>query len=300
MSEKDVKQNEGDVLLDASDTGNLEVSSLSNDQAKDVTFNETDKAIKETKNENYTGLSLGDIEKSFRYMRKIWHFSKNWFEFNRWVEKSDSKWKYIEIRGKRIYEINGNNNGIYYQKWKTLQWNGVIVLWQFKNGEREWKCVCRWSTWDRYIGQYKNDNMEWKWTYIWKNGDKYVGQFKNGVAEWKWKYIWKNGDRYIGQYKNGNMGWKWTYRWKNWDKYIGQFKNGVAEWKWTCIYRNWDKYIGQFKNDKKEWNWTYIWKNGNKYVGQWKNGNMITWNTYNKGGKKIFTRVNWKRRMPKS
>jgi hypothetical protein len=132
----------------------------------------------------------------------VWDFDENDnFVLKEWVEGSDSKWKYIWVNDKKLYELGDNKNWIYYK----VSHNGY--------------------SWYLYCGQFINGEQEWRWKQLWSNGDKYDGQFKNGKMEWQWTYIWKdNWNKYVGELKDGEP-WTWTIYDKDGKTVLEQVEN---------------------------------------------------------------------------
>ena len=70
--------------------------------------------------------------------KTLWSFDKNGnFVFKNWVEKSDNKWTYILVNGKKLYKTkyhDVNANWIFYF---IVGWN--LYYGQSKNGEMDWR-----------------------------------------------------------------------------------------------------------------------------------------------------------------
>ena len=141
-------------------------------------------------------MTLEDVKKINRNL--LWSFNKDGgFVFKKWVEKSDSKWKYIVVNGKKLYEIGDNEDGLYYRVADDF-----LVYGQYKKGERNWRWGAEFSDWMKLVGQWENGKMEWQWTITYSNWDKYVGQWKNG-KRWTWKIFAKDGKTVFETWVNG-------------------------------------------------------------------------------------------------
>jgi hypothetical protein len=119
-------------------------------QVKSVDSNVTPSEVEE---ENW--VLLKDLQNL--YWIWLWHFDGNEnFIFNKWIEKIDSKWKYILINGKKMYELGDNKNGIYYKinnNWLPKE----IYYGQYKNWVLNW--------WGREI------RRRWLYQFIWQRKD---------------------------------------------------------------------------------------------------------------------------------
>ena len=211
---------------------------------KPVTPNNPKTPEKQAQNAEAT---LADLKNFNPY--SVWNFDKNEnFVFKKWVEKSDSKWKYILVNGKKLYELGNNKDGLYYEKSAT--W-GVIFFSEYKNWKKNWLWTMTSPNWAKYVGQWKNNDREWQWTETYPDWAKYVGQ-------------WKNDDR----------DWQWTMTYPDWEKYVGQWKNDEQEWQWTFTYLDWEKYVGQWKNDNF-WTWCRYAKDGKTVLEKWVNWKIV-------------------------
>lgn len=173
---------------------------------KPVTPNNPKTPEKQAQNAEAT---LADLKNFNPY--SVWNFDKNEnFVFKKWVEKSDSKWKYILVNGKKLYELGNNKSGVHYNKFKLDDGSGwtAIAFWEYKDWGQIWRWRILYSPWGKYVGQWKNDKKEWQWTYTSSDWGKYVGQWKNGEEEWKWTYTWPDWTKFVWEWKDGGE-WTW-------------------------------------------------------------------------------------------
>ena len=92
-------------------------------------------------------------------------FDSNKGQFKDWVEKLDKNWRYLEINGKKIYNLDYSvgENGIYYQFFKNQGWNYTIIFGQWENGELKWRWTSINLIWSKFVGQWeKGKFLEWQ------------------------------------------------------------------------------------------------------------------------------------------
>ena len=165
-------------------------------------------------------ITLAELKKYGElYVDKLWKVVDYKFKFNKWVEKTDNRWKYIEIGGKRIYELGNNKNGIYY---KVSKGGRYLNFGQFVWGISNW-WVCEYFGNSAYIGESKGprglwENWDWRWKWVlyddWNDFESSLGikLGKSVMYEWEWK--------------KGFLTWKWTASLKDWTKYVGLWEKG--------------------------------------------------------------------------
>ena len=175
-----------------------------------------------------TEATLADLKNFNPY--SVWNFDKDGFVFKKWVEKSDSKWKYILVNGKKLYELGNNESGVHYDEYKSDDGSRTaIAFWEYKNLSKNWRWMVLYSDWEKYTGEWKNGQKEWKWIYYFKNWEKYAGEFKNGLFEWKWIEYYRNGNKHIsGEWKDDKL-WTWYVYDKDWKTILERWVNGKKE-----------------------------------------------------------------------
>jgi len=213
-----------------------------------------------------------------------WHFDENWkIVFDNGIEiKIDNKngRKYFEKEEnwetKRYYEYRKGMNWLWYKSKINEDHYWFLYVWEFKDGNYDWKWTITWANWDKYDWEWENNNREWYWIYNYANWNKYEWDWKNNNREWHWIFTWKSWDKYEWDCKNNNKEWRWIYTWKSWDKYDWEWKNDNMNWKWTfTIHSEGDKvYNVEAVNDILKIVGPEDDKNIGKYIDR-KNGSEI-------------------------
>ena len=208
---------------------------------KPVTPNNPKTPEKQAQNVEAT---LADLKNFNPY--SVWLFDKDGnFFFKRWMEKSDSKWKYILVNGKKLYKLGNNKNGIYYS-----------VL----------------NNWDLRFGQFVWGEPNW-WIYEYNSCYVYFGQSKKtgpmGSGEnwdWRWKWVMYDVGMDLRTSSGINLGEYVMYEWGR--------KKGFESWKWTATLKDWSKYSGLWKDGDFHSGVKYA-KDGKTVLERWKNWKKV-------------------------
>lgn len=117
---------------------------------------------------------------------------------------------YIEIDNgsgetQRYYEYRKGMNGLWYRSGINNKNNWYLCIWNFKNGNLDWKWIVEWADWDKYEWNWKNDVMEWQGTYTWADWGKYEWNWKNGKKEWQGTYTWKIWNKIKWNWENNAL-----------------------------------------------------------------------------------------------
>ena len=112
-----------------------------------------------------------------------WAFDSNKGQFKDGVEKLDKNWRYLEISGKKIYNLGYSNvgTGIYYEFWKNNVWNYTIRFGQWENGELKWRWTSINLVWSKLVGQRENGTLrEWEWITVdgWEKKVRQIRDYK--------------------------------------------------------------------------------------------------------------------------
>lgn len=150
-------------------------------------------------------ISLSELKKLGTYdISNIWTFTDQGFVLKNWMEKSDSRWKYLLINWVKIYELNDNKNWVFYDIYKSKTGNYCFSFWQYIDWNRDWRNSCTISNWEKYVGSYRKDYREWQWTCKYKNWSRYDWKWKDGLKEWKWSFQ-EDWIKYSWEWNNGKI-----------------------------------------------------------------------------------------------